>query len=350
MRAPWIKNYSFDVKLSVSTLINPTSRRWNEFALQEVFVPGDIELIKRKQPVIGERTFTRGDSTKMTAPKIRIFLWKALNEALPVAVLINRRGMKVDDRCQLCGVTGEDINHVFFGCSFVRQVWALSNIPSPQHGFHSSSIFENLWFLFQAAKLTVGEMEFKRAWPWVIWNIWKCRNGLMFEGKRLSPLEIGHKALGESEEWFLAQVVEKDMEKKQASSPVCTRASWKPPPKTWLKCNIASDWNKKTTSMGAESMTSLKLNKIIMAGEMDEFFGAVLRPHKWPSFGFQRQEILACMANIEEWKVLVMKREANRGAGFIAESVNKYNLVQSYVATGHPAWLFGFFVNESRYL
>lgn len=39
MRDPWIKNYSFDVQLRVSSLINPFTRRWNVHALQEIFVP-----------------------------------------------------------------------------------------------------------------------------------------------------------------------------------------------------------------------------------------------------------------------------------------------------------------------
>lgn len=36
-------------------------------------------------------------------------------------------------------------------------------------------------------------------------------------------------------------------------------------------------------------------------------------------------------------------REANKRASFIVQSVTKYGLTQSYVATGHPEWLFEFF-------
>lgn len=100
----------------------------------------------------------------------------------------------------------------------------------------------------------------------------------------------------------------------------------------------------------AESMSSHRFNKVILAGEMKEMFGAVTKPREWPAFGFQRQEIIACLAGIEDWKVMVINKEANRGAAFIAESVNRHNLVQSYVATGHPDWLFEFFVNESWFL
>lgn len=52
MRAPWIKNYNFDVNLRASSLIDPHTRRWNVSALCEVFVPEDIQWLERNQPVV----------------------------------------------------------------------------------------------------------------------------------------------------------------------------------------------------------------------------------------------------------------------------------------------------------
>lgn len=97
-------------------------------------------------------------------------------------------------------------------------------------------------------------------------------------------------------------------------------------------------------------MTSLRLNKVIRAGEFAEIFGAVLKPQAWPSFIFQRDEVLRGLEGILEWKVLVIKKEANRGASFIADSVNERRLVQSYVASGHSAWLEELFHSESQSL
>lgn len=92
----------------------------------------------------------------MTLPKIKIFLWKPLNEVLPVAQLILKRRMRVDGRCQLCGFDEEDINHVLFTCHIARQVCAVAEIPSPQFGFNTTSIFENLNFLLRVKKLRHG--------------------------------------------------------------------------------------------------------------------------------------------------------------------------------------------------
>lgn len=152
LRRPWIKNITFDVRLKASAFINQATRRWNETALQEIFVPGYVELIMQRQPVVSQEDFhswkfnKNGNFTvksaywlacsiktqslqpeaKMrqslnslkeltwkvkTLPKIKIFLWKSLNEALPVAEILRRSGMKVDERCHLCGRDGEDIKH-----------------------------------------------------------------------------------------------------------------------------------------------------------------------------------------------------------------------------------------------
>lgn len=135
----------------------------------------------------------------LTAPKIKIFLWKALSEALPVADLLNARGMKVDDRCQLCGNDGESINHMIFQCPLARQVWAEAYIPHPQQGFHEFSIFQNINYLIEIKKRSLGEAEKKRAWPWIIWRIWKSRNDFLFKGIRWTAKEIAKKAFEDSE-------------------------------------------------------------------------------------------------------------------------------------------------------
>ncbi|KAF2577423.1 hypothetical protein F2Q68_00006128, partial [Brassica cretica] len=56
-RAPWIKNYSFDVNLRAVDLINVESRRWDVSKLAEIFVPADVEIIMKNQPVVNKEDF-----------------------------------------------------------------------------------------------------------------------------------------------------------------------------------------------------------------------------------------------------------------------------------------------------
>lgn len=68
----------------------------------------------------------------------------------------------------------------------------------------------------------------------------------------------------------------------------------------------------------------------------------------WPAFLYQAGEIELKLSGISDKQLRVVTREANRGASIIAQSVTKYGLMQSYVASSHPDWLFEYFVNESR--
>lgn len=99
-----------------------------------------------------------------------------------------------------------------------------------------------------------------------------------------------------------------------------------------------------------ESMRSQRQSKVIFAGEVGELFGATLRLEAWPSFQFQNSSLVNELTGIEEWKLQVVNREVNRGAFFIAQSVTKFGLVNLYVASSHPEWLFELFVNKSRNL
>lgn len=139
---------------------------------------------------------------------------------MPVSELIIKRGMQIDDRCQTCGVEGESILHALFQCDPARQVWALSGIPHPEIGFDEGSLFGNLNYLLKLKNSKRGEITVNRTWPWLLWGIWKSRNELIFKGMRWLPEEIKEKVVYEAEEWFLAQEVEEETNKRSANEVV----------------------------------------------------------------------------------------------------------------------------------
>ncbi|XP_018514383.1 uncharacterized protein LOC108871860 [Brassica rapa] len=428
LRAPWIKNNSFDVNLRAKALIDPETKRWNVERLAEVFVQGDVEILLRNQPVTEREDFFSWRFNKngqitvksaywlastlkteeknpealmnpslnvlkekvlkvQTSPKIRVFLWKSVSEALPTAELLSARGMKVDRRCQTCGVEGETINHMLFECSYARQVWALSEIPNPRGGFDEDSVFANMNTLLTPSSRSQGRSEVKRRWPWILWLLWKRRNELNFKGRAFNAMELVQKAIHDSEEWFTAQMVEEEWQREERLNQPVVQRKWLPPETGWSMCNIGMEFDKSKLRVGAgwvlrnergvvlchsrrafsacknredaklivakwaiESMRSQRQSKVIFAGEFGDLFGATVRPEEWPSFQVQSSEIRKELEGIEDWKLLVVNREANRGAVFIAQSVTNLGLVNSYVARGPPSWLFEFFVNESRNL
>ena len=105
---------------------------------------------------------------------------------------------------------------------------------------------------------------------------------------------------------------------------------WKPPPKSWLKCDIASAWDKDNFQSGAswilrnndgkvvmngrrsfvginskieasfeswswalESMKNLHFNAIIFASNDHDLIGAISKPSAWPSLKFYSSHLLA---------------------------------------------------------
>ncbi|KAH0927208.1 LOW QUALITY PROTEIN: hypothetical protein HID58_019464 [Brassica napus] len=271
LRAPWRKNYYFNVNLSADALIDHASRRWNYGALNDNFVPGDVEIINRNQPVVSREDFFVWKYNKSGLISVKSAYWLASS-------------LKTSNR--------------------LRDVICLPSI---------NPIKEKVWALHTSPKLK----------------------------------------------------------------------KWVSPPGEWLMCNFAFDWCKVRSLMGAawvlrngrgvvvchgrrafsaitskdqaklqvvlwtvESMRSMRFDKVVFAGEMEDLFGAVNRPQAWPSFLFQVGEIESEARGIEDVRWQVITKDQNGGATFIAQSVTNQNRMQSYVARSHPIWLSGFFASE----
>ncbi|XP_056847395.1 uncharacterized protein LOC108815665 [Raphanus sativus] len=200
-------------------------------------------------------------------------------------------------------------------------------------------------------------------------------------------MELVQKAEYEADEWFAAQVVEEEWLKEERINQAPAKRKWSPLEAGWNMCNIGVEFDKNSGLVGGgwvlrnergvvlchsrrafsgcksredarfvvvmwdmESMRTQRQTKVIFAGECGDLFGATSRPEAWTSFQFQSTAMLNELKGIAEWKLMVVSRETNRGAFFIAQSVTNLGLVNSYIARGHPEWLFELFVNESRNL
>lgn len=162
---------------------------------------------------------------------------------------------------------------------------------------------------------------------------------------------------------------------------------WFPPKQGWLMCNVAFEWLKETKLMGVawvvrnhrgvvlvhsrrafsditsleearlttilwaiDSMVILRYKKMVFAGDFKEIFAAALKPSHWPALRFQSDELNMRLSQVEGFQLLSVSKEGNRGATIIAQSVTQQGRVRSYIARGHPRWLFELFVDKSRFL
>lgn len=155
-----------------------------------------------------------------TAPKIKIFLWKVVSGALPVADNLIHGGMKTNSCCQICGLGGESVNHVLFDCTIAKQTWALSNFPLPPNGFDHSSVYSNIYFVLKTRKNLLIPDNIRRSGAWILWSIWKNRNAFFFEGKLALGPSFINGIYKEVDHWFFIKSMEEqektiDLEKEK---------------------------------------------------------------------------------------------------------------------------------------
>ena len=170
-----------------------------------------------------------------TSPKLKLFLWKLAQGALPLGENLQARGMMTNTNCPHCGGTETGV-HLIFECPFAQQVWALAPIkPNPDFtsstSVHSALTAASRLVCLPPSGITIDFFS------WLCRNIWTASNRLLFKNRTSPAISIVTNALCNAREWMLAQ------EKKPDSPP--TVSSYLPtitfPPETAI-CNSDAAW------------------------------------------------------------------------------------------------------------
>lgn len=140
-----------------------------------------------------------------TAPKVKLFLWKALQGALPTGQQLLSRHLEIDEKCCRCGEP-ETILHLLFTCSFAQNVWQLAPLKTdfPSHlleDVKSGLVRANAQVVLPPIGLGSCPL-----FPWILWNLWKSRNQKLFNSRFFSVEETSLKALSDALEWQNAQL------------------------------------------------------------------------------------------------------------------------------------------------
>ncbi|KAL0444551.1 UNVERIFIED_CONTAM: hypothetical protein Slati_2177800 [Sesamum latifolium] len=118
-------------------------------------------------------------------PKVALFAWKSVCEALPTSENLKRLGVPVSNGCVSCSGDSEDILHVLFFCSFACLLWAVSGLPWGVLCCSTANV--EWWFRRVHNELSRVEWKFFLS---ICWALWGAHNKKFFEGKHSEAHEI----------------------------------------------------------------------------------------------------------------------------------------------------------------
>lgn len=179
-------------------------------------------------------------------PKIKMFLWKACQNALPTAENLLRRGIQVPPSCCRCGEPETTI-HLLFHCSFAQAVWSIGPWAQRFDAIEITSLKEAL-ILSKGWTSLPPYGHTSNCLPWICWFLWTSRNQYIFENRSSSPSEIFLKSLKAIREWEQAQG--------QIETPTAIPSSiahLSPPPSLHpltLCCNTDAAWRSDSGNAG----------------------------------------------------------------------------------------------------
>ena len=132
--------------------------------------------LRLQQQVCVEHSSARTDGpiwkkiwTLNIPPKVRTFIWRAWSNILPTRENLNKRRVKNEQRCDICGQEPEITSHILWEYPLTRNVWALVKGRLQE----CSNMKQDFFLLFQhlVAKLESKDLERWTVVSWAIWNL-----------------------------------------------------------------------------------------------------------------------------------------------------------------------------------
>ncbi|KAF2581483.1 hypothetical protein F2Q68_00001783 [Brassica cretica] len=96
--------------------------------------------------------------------------------------------MLTNTLCSRCGAV-EMQEHLFFQCSFARQVWELAPWSS-QNYFPQTTTFTAALQSSYLQKNLPPYGIVSNVFPWISWHLWTTRNKLIFDSRSTTPHDV----------------------------------------------------------------------------------------------------------------------------------------------------------------
>uniref|UniRef100_A0A803QHW9 Reverse transcriptase domain-containing protein n=1 Tax=Cannabis sativa TaxID=3483 RepID=A0A803QHW9_CANSA len=186
--------------------------------------------------------------------KIKIFAWKVIYSAIPIAAALHRRKVIDSVACSTCSNAWESIGHALFTCPHAKSTWKHSDFTMD---FRKAQAMHDGDFIFHLSNVhSQPDFELNVC---TMWAIWSHRNkvlhgGVLKEGKITTSFAQDYlgKYHASTRQTHTAPAVTSvsptgaHTSKKQASKDI----SWQPPTAAGLKLNVDAAVNATSQTLG----------------------------------------------------------------------------------------------------
>ncbi|XP_026452116.1 uncharacterized protein LOC113352520 [Papaver somniferum] len=181
-----------------------------------------------------------------TSQRIKIFIWKCLQDALPTKTKI-KSFINEDNNCVFCQSVRESTYHLFFECAYARAVWNLP--PMPSQGVHLTSNSVNKSFLDHYNDWKTGNLQSisMALEATKCWFIWKERCLRVFENKNRTPEQLTIDITRHFAYWHPEN---RKQNKAISSKKTIRNINWTLPSTNTNKINSDASWLSEITNTG----------------------------------------------------------------------------------------------------
>lgn len=141
-------------------------------------------------------------------PKCRFFAWLVAHKKIRTADVLALRGWPHDPICKLCHIHQETVQHLCHDCTFTAEVrdsvLASSDLPVPPAATTMSRDFDGWWLDYIATFPKEKKRAASGVIAYIIWGVWKERNGRVFTNVALPLLDVARMVCTEIEQRALA--------------------------------------------------------------------------------------------------------------------------------------------------
>ena len=130
------------------------------------------------------------------SPKMKVFLWSIIQQALPLGDNLQSRGVQAEGLFSRCKER-ETTMHTFVECPFTKEVWKLIPLQKVVHQATCANFKEVLIKFRKVVCLPPSGIP-GSILPWICWAIWTSRNLL---SRNLTAEETATKGIKLAREW-----------------------------------------------------------------------------------------------------------------------------------------------------